>query len=532
MGGDREDLERICVRNLLATPADRVFFKDLRSRFLMVSAGWALDHAPGRTVDELVGMSDFDFFSAEHAIRALEDEQQIIRTGDHMAAKIERLTYNDRPDAWVSTTKHPLRDDRGRIIGTFGISCDVTAQVLAEGYLAESEERFRSTFEQAPLGIFRLDTEGRVVDANRALCELVGRSPEELHGRLRSDLLDDLVSEPSMPSTGAARKAGLDEGGPRSSQGRVRRPDGTVRMVQVNDVVIHDQDGCWQTLIATVEDVTDRLQMAEDLRRAQQMEALGQLAGGIAHEINTPTQFISDNLSFLSTIWGPVADLLRAAHDAAARLRKGDVPGDVASVLEACCQAVDLDFVEAEVPSALSQSQEGVERVATIVRAMKAFGRPDLSSPEPTDINRLAANALTVARNELKYVAEVTVEYGTLPTVKCFPGAISQVLLNLLVNAAYAVGQAHDTTGERGRIDLRTWAEADQVCISITDTGPGIPQDVLPRIFQPFFTTKPFGCGTGQGLAMAWATVVDGHRGRIDVSTSDAGTSFTIRLPG
>src|ERR1019366_1116810 len=141
-----------------------------------------------------------------------------------------------------------------------------------------------------------------------------------------------------------------------SSQRRVRRPDGAVRVVQVNDVVISDPDGGLQTLIATVEDITDRLQMAEDLQRAQQMEALGQLAGGIAHEINTPAQFISDNLSFLSTIWDPVAQLLRAAHDAAVRLRNGDRPDEVASLLEAGCQAVDLDFVEAEVPTALSQN--------------------------------------------------------------------------------------------------------------------------------------------------------------------------------
>jgi signal transduction histidine kinase len=302
-------------------------------------------------------------------------------------------------------------------------------------------------------------------------------------------------------------------------------------VVQVNDVVVKDKQGGSHTVVATVEDLTDSLRLAEDLRQAQQMEALGQLAGGIAHEINTPTQFISDNLSFLSDIWGPVLQAAEGSVNAAARLRAGDDPGDIAAMLEQSARGADLDFVAAEVPTALSQSQEGVERVATIVRAMKAFGRPDLSSPEPMDINRLVANAVAVARNELKYVAEVRVEYGSLPTVKCFPAAISQVVLNLLVNAAYAVGQAHDTTGERGQIGLRTWAEGTQVCINITDTGPGIPRDVLPRIFQPFFTTKPFGCGTGQGLAMAWATVVDRHAGRIDVSTSDAGTSFTIKLP-
>jgi C4-dicarboxylate-specific signal transduction histidine kinase len=212
-------------------------------------------------------------------------------------------------------------------------------------------------------------------------------------------------------------------------------------------------------------------------------------------------------------------------------LREGGAPDDVAATLEQGCQEADLDFVRAEVPTALSQSKEGIERVATIVRAMKAFGRPDPSEPEPMDINRVVTYALTMARNERKYVAEVTTDLGPLPTVSCFPGAIGQVVINLVVNAAYAVGESRDRTGERGEIKVKTWSEGDRVALSVSDTGPGIPPDVLPRIFQPFFTTKPFGRGSGQGLAMAWATVVDRHAGRIEVATSGAGTTFKITIP-
>jgi diguanylate cyclase (GGDEF)-like protein/PAS domain S-box-containing protein len=133
---DQERLERICVRNLLASPAERVFFKDLESRFLLVSTGFMVDQAPGRGIDQLIGKSDFDIFSEEHAAAAFADEHRIIQTGEHMVAKVERETFHDRPDAWVSTTKMPLRDEDGRIIGTFGISRDVTAQILAEEALA------------------------------------------------------------------------------------------------------------------------------------------------------------------------------------------------------------------------------------------------------------------------------------------------------------------------------------------------------------------------------------------------------------
>ncbi len=526
---DRHVLESLCMRNLLANPEERVFFKDLESRFVLVSAGFLVDQAPGCSFDGVTGKTDFDLFREEHAAAAYEDEQRIIRTGAPMVGKVEKETFYDRPDAWVSTTKLPLRDEHGRIVGTFGISRDVTAQVLAEQALAESEERFRNAFEQAPIGICWLSPAGVVVEVNPALAEITGRTAQELVGTDPTAFWhpDDAAS--SAADLGRLFRGEIDH---YARERRFMRPDGSTRTVNVAVSVVRapDHQGPHMT-VATVEDITERRQLTQELLRAQQMEALGQLAGGIAHEINTPTQFISDNLSFLSDSWAPVLDAVVGSLTAAARLRAGDDPSAVAALLEQNARDVDLAFVVAEVPMALSQSREGVERVATIVRAMKAFGRPDPTDPEPTDIDNLVANAITVARNELKYVAEVTADLGAHQTVMCFPGAISQVLLNLLVNAAYAVGESQGRTGQRGQIAIRTWAEVGQVAISVTDTGPGIPPDVLPRIFQPFFTTKPFGQGTGQGLAMAWATVVNRHAGQIDVSSSEAGTTFTLRLP-
>jgi diguanylate cyclase (GGDEF)-like protein/PAS domain S-box-containing protein len=415
----------------------------------------------------------------------------------------------------------PVASRRG---GAVVAHLDITARHIAEQALTESEERFRSIFDQAPLGIFRLGADGRVVDANRALCGILGRSPEDLHGALRSDLFDEEVEFPKNDRNS-------DRDGPRYSRHRVRRLDGTVIVAQVNDVVVDDGKGGSHTLVATVEDITERLRLAEDLQRAQEMEALGRLAGGIAHEINTPTQFISDNLTFLSDSWRTVAGALGALRSAAARLQAGDAPAEVAALLGGICQDRELGFIEAEVPVALSQSHEGVERVATIVRAMKAFGHPDHDDPAPTDVNRLVTNAVIVARNELKYVADVATDLGDLPTVLCYQGAVGQVVLNLLVNAAYAVGKAGEVTGQRGLITIKTWVAGAHACISVSDTGPGIPPDVLSHIFEPFFTTKPLGQGTGQGLALAWVTIVERHKGHIDVSTSEAGTTFVVRLP-
>jgi len=411
------------------------------------------------------------------------------------------------------------------------VHMEITSRYLAELALAESEERFRSIFDQVQLGIFRLGTDGRIVDANRALCKIVGRPPDELEGSLRASLFDDSVGDvaKSGPEPGAKENNRVD--GRRHSERRVRRPDGTVRVVRVNDVVVKNESGTSSAVVATVEDITDTLQLAEDLRRAQEMQALGRLAGGIAHEINTPSQFISDNLSFLANSWPSIAGVLGASQLAAGALRSGHDPAEVAALLEARLVEADLAFVESEVPIALSQSQDGVDRVATIVRAMKAFGHPDGDEPAPTDINNLISNTITVARNEFKYVADVASDFGPLPSVMCYRGAVSQVILNLIVNGAYAVAESGELNGRRGLITIKTWLDRDQACIAVSNTGRGIPPDVLPHIFEPFFTTKPPGLGTGQGLALAWATIVERHGGHIDVVTSGAGTTFTVRLP-
>ena len=409
---------------------------------------------------------------------------------------------------------------------------DITARHLAEAALAASESTFRGIFDQAPVGIVRLDGSDKVVEVNPALCSLSGRRPEELKGKPRNELFDDAPPATSPAGPWSASPQPREEVRTWSSQRKIRRPNGTVRVVQVNDVARLAPDGSYQARLATVEDVTERLELAEELRQAREMEALGRLAGGIAHEINTPTQFISDNLAFLSNSWGVVSELLSGGLALCQAVGSG-VPFDgLAAQLGERYATGDVDFLMAEVPDALAQSQEGVERVATIVRAMKAFGHPDRVDPEPTDLNRLVTDTLTVARNELKYVAEVETDLGTLPTIMCYRGAVGQVLLNLLVNAAYAVGSVSEATGRRGRVRVKTWEEDGRfVCAEVSDTGGGIPSEVLPHIFEPFFTTKPVGQGTGQGLALAWSTIVERHQGEIDVATSASGTTFVVRLP-
>jgi signal transduction histidine kinase len=284
------------------------------------------------------------------------------------------------------------------------------------------------------------------------------------------------------------------------------------------------------------EEVTARtaeLMAAEvELRHAQKLESVGRLASGIAHEINTPIQFIGDNTRFLQGAFTELTALLAKYRAVVGAAAPGAVsPGLIEEVRQAEV-AADVDFLVQETPKGLEQTMEGVERVATIVRAMKDFAHVDRKEKSATDVNRALLSTLTVARTELKYVSNVETEFGDLPLLVCNASDLNQVFLNLLVNAAHAIGDVVKGTGQKGLIRVRTSVEQGAVVISITDTGCGIPEDIRDKVFDPFFTTKEIGRGTGQGLAIARAVVVEKHGGTLTFDSKvGKGTTFSIRLP-
>jgi len=278
-------------------------------------------------------------------------------------------------------------------------------------------------------------------------------------------------------------------------------------------------------------DITGR-QIAEmELRNAQKLESVGRLASGIAHEINTPVQFIGDNVRFLRDSFASIEAVLsryRALREAAAR---GDACAELLAEVQRIEAAMDCAYLLGEIPPALAQTLDGVERVATIVRAMKEFAHPEGKEMQAADLNRALQSTMTVARNELKYVSEIECDLGELPLVVCSIGDLNQVFLNLLVNAAHAIAEVVKE-GEKGCIRVRTADEGDTVLISISDTGSGIPEAIRSRIYDPFFTTKEVGRGTGQGLAIARSVIVDGHKGSLTFDSEvGKGTTFYIRLP-
>jgi signal transduction histidine kinase len=280
-------------------------------------------------------------------------------------------------------------------------------------------------------------------------------------------------------------------------------------------------------------DVRERKRLEVELRQGEKLKAVGELAAGIAHEINTPVQFVGDSVCFLREAFDDIGRMFSDRR----RLREAVADGTMtaeSAVAEAerSEQEGDLEFLMEEVPKAIERAGEGVERVGAIVRAMKTFAHPDRREKVPADLNAAIANTLVVARNELKYVADVETDFGELPAVVCHVGDLNQVFLNLLVNAAHAVADAVGDSGGRGKIRVRTYAEGADAVVAISDTGCGVPEAARERIFEPFFTTKAVGRGTGQGLPIARTIVVDRHGGNIGFETElGRGTTFFVRLP-
>jgi PAS domain S-box-containing protein len=281
-------------------------------------------------------------------------------------------------------------------------------------------------------------------------------------------------------------------------------------------------------------DVTERNALEDQLRQAQKLESVGQLASGIAHEINTPTQYIGDNVRFLKDAFQSL-EVVRTSYERllAAASNNTLSPETVREVTDAL-ETAEAAYLFEEIPKAIDQTLEGVSRVAKLVSAMKEFSHPGTKEKIPLDLNHAIENTVTVARNEWKYVADMETEFDpALPRVSCLPGEFNQVILNLIVNAAHAIADVIARGGaEKGKIKIQTRDSADWVEIRIEDTGSGIPEKVRARIFDPFFTTKEIGKGTGQGLAIARSVVVDKHGGTIHFETEEGtGTTFIVRLP-
>ena len=436
-----------------------------------------------------------------------------------------RIITASGEERWV--WEHGWAEDefaRGKVV-LQGLILDVTQQKVDD----ERKIRLTAAVEQAAEAIIITGIDGNIQYVNPAFEEVTGYSSSEVFGK-----------NPRLMSSGEHSKdfyKALWETILRGDtwKGRLinRKKDGTLIEADASIRAVRDAQGKIINFVAVKRDVTKLMALESQLRQAQKLEAVGALAAGIAHEINTPIQFVGDNTHFLAETFDDLLKLLDMASELVKTQKEcDDCPPAYAEFLKAVGSA-DLAYFRQEIPRAIEQSLQGIDRVANIVRAMKEFSHPDKREKSAIDINRAIKTTLTVAHNEFKYVADVVEELSPdLPAVQGYPSELNQVFLNLMVNAAHAIGEVVQEGKGRGTITVRSMLGEHCVIISISDTGIGIKPEVRDRVFEPFFTTKEVGRGTGQGLAIARSVVVEKHGGAIYFESEvGKGTTFYVHLP-
>jgi len=397
--------------------------------------------------------------------------------------------------------------------------------------LRESEAKMRSIVESAAESIVTITSANRIITTFNPAAEITfGYDGKHIIGKDFSLLTpeDSDINEFFLPSENKANNAvAIDEliG---------YRQDGTAfpMSMSVSPMGIKGQES--YTII--IRDLTEKKALEAKLLQAQKLESVGQLAAGIAHEINTPIQFIGDNLVFAKDAILDISELIKKYQ----RFTDKNIDQDSEEMIKEIKdiketeERIDIEFTLEEAPKSINESLEGVARVAKIVRAMKEFSHPGSETMEMSDINSAIENTIVIAQNEWRYVANLETNlYSDLPLIPCFLHEFNQVILNLIVNAAHAISDAlPEGEEEKGAINISTSIDGHWALIEVSDTGPGIPENIISKVFDPFFTTKEVGKGTGQGLSIAHRVITEKHSGELDVTSKiGKGTTFSIRLP-
>jgi PAS domain S-box-containing protein len=408
-----------------------------------------------------------------------------------------------------------------------GVLSDITERKRTDAALSH----LAALVESSEAAIISASLDGKVLTWNPAAERIYGYTVEEIKGRHLS------VIAP------AERIHELADFLQKVRQGESIHHVETVRMRKSGERIsvlmtvspIRDAEGNITAACAITSDITERKFLERQLAQAQKLESIGQLAAGIAHEINTPIQYVGDNARFLRDAFTRLGQVFEGYDGLLAALKSGADFTPLIADMQALIQATRVHDMLAEVPQSLEDSLDGIARVAEIVRAIKEFSHPGSSEKTPHDLNRAIASTTLVSRNEWKYVAELETRLDpNLPLVQCSPGEFNQVILNLIINAAHAIGdaRARSKPESKGRITVSTRRDGDWAEVRVQDTGTGIPEQIRGNVFNPFFTTKEVGKGTGQGLSIAHTVIVQKHGGTIAFDTKEgAGTTFIVRIP-
>ena len=495
----------------------------------------------GYDMEELIG-APFDKISARQSGGASGDANPV-----EAAVKLETtFMRKDGGTIPVLYSSSVLHDEDGDPQGMVCIALDITERKAAEQALKQAEEKYRTIFEHAIEGIFQTTLDGRFLSANPSLARIHGYDSvaELVSGTL--DIARDVYVDPKKREQFKILME--DQGFVSNFEAQIRRCDRSIRWISENARLVRNDSGEPLYFEGTMEDVTERKEAEQalygskeeledanrqlrenqaQLLQSEKLASIGQLAAGVAHEINNPVGFISSNLGTMKEYIEELSCLIETYSqlDACVRAGRHEEAGKLSLEIEKQKETIDLDYVLKDAGNLLDESRDGAERVRKIVQDLREFSHVDQEEMMSANINEGVESTLNIVWNELKYKAKVEKDYGDIPEVLCFPMEINQVVMNILVNAAQAIE-------ERGTIRIQTFHEDGYVCVAISDTGIGMSPEVQQRLFEPFFTTKDVGKGTGLGLNMAYNIVVNKHAGDILVDSQEGvGTTFTVKIP-
>jgi PAS domain S-box-containing protein len=505
---------------------------------------WAMEFISDG-IGELSGYPASDFIAS--AVRTYAsvihpDDRELVEQGvseaigDRRSFYLEyRLTRSDGSIRWVGERGQGTFGDDGTVVHLEGAIFDITDRKVAERRLKKAEWQHRMLVEGLPLVTYIVGLDGVMTYIAPQVEAMLGYSAADIEEGSGSLLSENLHPDDRELVLAEAARCHAS-GGDLTMEYRLFSRDGDEVWVLDKAVDMLDADGRRLYRQGFLLDISDRKRVElerqsieQELRLAHRMESVGQLAAGIAHEINTPIQFVGDSVRFISDGVSDLMVLVDGYRDSLHALAP-DANGERRERLRSLEEQCDLAYLTERLPAAFTRTFDGVERVAVIVRSMKEFAHPSTQIMAAADLNAAIRSTLVVATHELKYHCDVVTDLADLPMVVCNIGDLNQVFLNLFVNAAHAIADVADQRG-RGTLTVTTRRDGDHVVITVDDTGAGVPAEIQERVFTPFFTTKAVGRGTGQGLALARTIVVDRHAGEITLRSAEgAGASFVVRL--
>ncbi len=437
-----------------------------------------------------------------------------------------RIFDKDNNEIWVFGQIVDLKSSTGDKVGYVATLTDITQIKEAE----VEHKRLTAAIDQAAESIMITDLDGIITYVNPGFeritgysrKEIIGQNPRVLSsGEHDTDFYKDLWETITTGRIWSGRFINQQKDGQRYTQETTIGP-------------IRDENDVTFSYVCVGRDISDQLIVEAQLRQAQKLESIGELAAGIAHEINTPTQYVSTNTQFLEESFATLMGMLERSNQLVKGVQSKQTHDELLLLADIAIDEKELKYLSEDVPVAIAESETGLKRIAEIVQSVKQLAHPGEISKNYHSLNDIIKNAVTVSSNEWKYVAGIDLDLEkNLPEIHCLKGEVGQVVLNLIINSAHAIEAKIGTNSEeKGRITIQTYQDGEWGIFKVTDTGSGMPKEVVERAFDPFFTTKEVGKGTGQGLAITHNVIVNMHGGSIDVETEEgAGTTFIIALP-